>query len=369
VSTPAILAEFAAAATGAQVKGDVVLRKAPVVFRAGHYLFSDAPSYTMTAEDIRAACEEFEPVGIVDTHVPSIFNAKLGDAKATRLLPSEDFSQFGAEVEVPLWFHQLFGDEPIPVSANFDRETKRLTNIALVPNPRITDAALFAAFAAEDARRSIPQPSEAPMSAATPTAPPTPTPSPTPPPAPNPPSTPAPAPAPVPAPAEASAREIELEARVKALEAQREVDRQSAFAAEVRRIDAEAASFAREQVIAGRAYPAQRQDVADDYRQAALDDLTHKGEVTFSSEDGKTRQKGGRLDALRARWRRTPAHRLREEVVTDNRLAAVFAEEPPTAEADEEAKAHALYLLTPTGRQAAREAARASIPNGTNGKE
>jgi hypothetical protein len=150
---PPILAEFAAPAEGAVARGDVVRRKAPVVFRAGDYEFQNAPAYRMTPAEIRHFCETFEPTGVVDTHVPSIFNGKLKATRIVGVTPNADFTEFGAELEMDRWLHELFKGEPLACSTTWDRDTKRLKNLALVPNPRIPDAVIEAAFAAEEERR------------------------------------------------------------------------------------------------------------------------------------------------------------------------------------------------------------------------
>jgi hypothetical protein len=150
---PPILAEFAAPAEGAAALGDVVRRRAPVIFRAGDYEFLNAPPFRMTPDDIRRAVEEFEPTAVVDTHVPSIFNGKLASTRIVGLTPTPDYTQFGADVELDRWLHELFKGEPLACSVTFDRHTKKLKNLALVPNPRIPDAAIEAAFAAEEERR------------------------------------------------------------------------------------------------------------------------------------------------------------------------------------------------------------------------
>jgi hypothetical protein len=149
MSAPGVLVEFAAG-PGPEA-GGWVTRKAPVIFRAGRYEFADAPPFEMTPADIRAAAAGFEPVPLHDTHRSdgSIFHGKLGELVAAE--PSADGAVFGGTVRVPKWLDDLFQGVALPLSATWDRVTKRLKNVALLTNPRITDARLEAAFAAAHA--------------------------------------------------------------------------------------------------------------------------------------------------------------------------------------------------------------------------
>jgi hypothetical protein len=158
---PAILVEFAAEG-GTEQDGHIV-KDVPVIFREGTYEFKDAPPYTMTREDILAVCADFAPVDIDDNHrprtdangkpvPPSIFKGKLG--RITALTPKDDYSEFGGRAEVPKWLAGLYKDQPLGMSARFDRATKKIIDVALTHNPRITDAVLFAAFAEEEAMES-----------------------------------------------------------------------------------------------------------------------------------------------------------------------------------------------------------------------
>jgi hypothetical protein len=417
--SPPILAEFAAPAEGAEVRGDVVRRKAPVIFRAGDYDFVGAPSYRMTPEDIRRAVETFEPVPVVDTHVPSHFTRKLTAARLVKLTPNADHTEFGGELELDRWCHDLFKGEPLACSVTFDRATKKVKNLALVPNPRIPDAAIEAAFAEEEARRqhtphgqaamqrmhdtaaeagarcnpdaaftadhegdalqemhdtavrhgavckTYPEPEkpkkEAPMST---------------------PATPAPAPPP-----ELEARFAaqdkalaDLKAETDALKRDNEALKRDnvalqkdSRAAHERRIKAEAAAFAREQQRAGIISRAERDDTEAEFAEAALEDLDAPREVTFSDAEGKP-AKGGRVDRLRARYARRPADPMRRERVADrDGDEALFSRDRPAGEDDGEMsqEEHERLLAgTERGRQILRErAAQNAGANAANGRK
>jgi hypothetical protein len=141
--------EFAAAP--GTTAGDYVVRKADVIFRAGDYDFpaDKGGPFSMSPEEIMAFCADFkEPVELEDTHVPSVFNGKLG--YLVKVTPNEDYSAFGGDVHVSRWFDALFPNEPLKMSAKWHRPTKTLKKVAVLPNPRIDDAVMFAAFAAAE---------------------------------------------------------------------------------------------------------------------------------------------------------------------------------------------------------------------------
>jgi hypothetical protein len=151
--TDAAMSEAAVefAASPGTTEGGHVIRKADVIFKAGDYDFpaEKGGPFSMSPEEIMAYCAGFkDPVELEDTHVPSIFNGKLGHLVA--VTPNEDYSAFGGDVRVSRWFDALFPNEPIKMSAKWDRGTKTLKAVAVLPNPRIDDAAMFAAFAAAD---------------------------------------------------------------------------------------------------------------------------------------------------------------------------------------------------------------------------
>jgi hypothetical protein len=159
---PPVAVEFSAAPDGKEENGHV-LREVPVIFRAGAYEFRDGPPFEMTPEEVMAFATDFSPVEIDDNHrprfdadgkplPPSIFKGKLG--RVTAVKPAADYTEFGGTVELPKWLHDLYRDQPLGLSARWDRATKKLIDVALTPTPRITDAVLFAAFAeSEEAQK------------------------------------------------------------------------------------------------------------------------------------------------------------------------------------------------------------------------
>jgi hypothetical protein len=278
---PGVLVEFAAA-PGPE-SGGWATRRAPVIFRAGRYEFADAPPFEMAPDDIKAAAQSFSPVPLYDTHrsETSIFHGKLGELAAVE--PTPDGAALAGTLRVPRWLDQLFQGVALPLSATWDRATKRLKNVALLTNPRIADAAAFeaqleAAFAAA-------HPEATPVSTEV-----------------------------KPPPADADARLRELERREAEWKAEREELRRQAertaaqFAAEQRKGRKKAAAeFAAalihgERAADGKVTPGQFTPAARPALQRLAEFcLAHQdehGDATFSNDDG-TEARAGLLAVLR----------------------------------------------------------------------
>jgi hypothetical protein len=308
MSAPAVLVEFAAQPGAAG--GDYVTRKAPVIFRAGRYEFQDAPPFEMSPADIKAAAAGFAPVPLFDQHngETSVFHGKLGELTAVE--PSADGSRVSGTVRVPKWLDDLFKGVALPLSATWDRATKRLKNVALLTNPRITDARLEAAFAAAHPEEATTVSTETANLSATPPV--------------------------VAAPdltarlADMEKREADYKARLEASERRQKESDDKLAAERDKRLLAEAAAFAREQ---GAGYGKDGRDLlAEAYFSLAADDREH-GEATFSREGAEPR-KGGRLDLLRklvAKFREAPTVLDKDAY----RGGAAFANDPGEKPGDE----------------------------------
>jgi hypothetical protein len=133
-----------------------VERDAELIFKAGDYNFppEQGGPFSVTPEDIRRFVTEWSGseriCDLEDTHAPSIFNGRLGHFAAVR--PSPDYTRFGGTVRLEPWFEELFANEPIKLSANWKRDPANpsrplfLNKVAVVPNPRISDAAMMSAL-------------------------------------------------------------------------------------------------------------------------------------------------------------------------------------------------------------------------------
>lgn len=125
---------------------DVVLRRG-LIFRAGVYQDKD---FSLTTKELRRIAKDFsDPIAIDSEHERSIFDGKLG--KLVSVEASKDGSELHGLVAVPKWLDPILMQAGGKVSAAFDRITKKLVGLALTINPRVSDAALMAAFSVDQA--------------------------------------------------------------------------------------------------------------------------------------------------------------------------------------------------------------------------
>jgi hypothetical protein len=120
--------------------GEYVLRTGKI-FEAGQYKDKD---FEISPEELCEAIAQFKPVELDVEHMPSIFDGKLGTLQAVAL--AEDGKSLIGTVKFPKWLDKVLSTVEKKVSATWDRTTKRLTKLALVRNPRVKDAAIYAAF-------------------------------------------------------------------------------------------------------------------------------------------------------------------------------------------------------------------------------
>lgn len=122
--------------------GGMVLRRGKL-FEAGEY---PDKAYAMTPEELLAAVADFQPVALDLEHTPTVLDGKLGELRAVEL--GEDGWSLYGTVALPRWLDEQLGGE-CKVSCTWDRERKTLQKLALVNEPRVSDAAIMAAFAAQ----------------------------------------------------------------------------------------------------------------------------------------------------------------------------------------------------------------------------
>lgn len=120
--------------------GGHVLRRGKI-FEAGDY---PDKSYAMTPEELWAAAEQFAPVPLDLEHTPTVLDGKLGELRAVEL--GDDGATLYGTVALPKWLDEQLGGA-CKVSCTWDRDAKTLTRLALVQTPRVSDAAIMAAFA------------------------------------------------------------------------------------------------------------------------------------------------------------------------------------------------------------------------------
>lgn len=129
-----------------EVDSDIVLRRG-MIFRAGEY---PDKSFSLTPKELKRVVKEFEgPIKIDSEHERSIFDGKLGHLVSVEA--SKDGSVMQGLVAIPRWLDPILMEAGGKVSAAFDRVSKKLVGLALTINPRVSDAALMAAFSVDTA--------------------------------------------------------------------------------------------------------------------------------------------------------------------------------------------------------------------------
>lgn len=121
---------------------DIVIRTGKL-FEVGQY---PDKAFEFDSNDLSNAVAAFEPQPVNLEHTPSVLSGKLGHV--ARIFAGEDGQSLMGEVHLPRWLDTLLDDGERKVSAEWDRRTKLFKGLALVRDPRVSDAALMAAFSA-----------------------------------------------------------------------------------------------------------------------------------------------------------------------------------------------------------------------------
>lgn len=358
--------------SGANAPDGFVFREAPKVFEVGNY---PDKNFEFSKDDAARAVALFKPVQIDLEHQATVLDGKLGKLVSVSLNP--DGVTLSGVVEIPEWLDDTLKGQPIPVSLEFDRQTKQIVKMALTVDPRVRDAAiaafnrgattptkesvtmsklkdlrdgfmaLFSKFeAGEGDDAATTDPANASGASAASGAPVAPNPLPSP-------ATPATAPPPIVAPPAAPAITAEFANRLAQAEATN-----AQFAAQIAALQAErrnkdAEHFADEVIRTGKAFPAERNAIIAQFCAAYDDDKTNPKTVQFGT---KPEEKGTRVDALRAAFDLRPVNPLlSEQIAASGELifsgkssAPVNGEEKTTGmSAERKAK---LMGATPVGR-------------------
>lgn len=129
---------------------DMVIKRGKI-FEAGAY---PGQRLSITPEEMFAAVESFTAKPIKDTHPNSLLAGKMGQVQCIALDPENPYDLIG-EVAIPKWLDEALTGTNISVSAEWNREHKTFEGLALLTDPQVEDAALFAAFA--KAQHNTPQ--------------------------------------------------------------------------------------------------------------------------------------------------------------------------------------------------------------------
>lgn len=110
------------------------------IFEAGEY---KDKAFSITEEELASAAAAFSPCDVDYQHVSGPLDGQLG--KLEKVWIGDDKKTLFGSVSLPKWLDDIL---PIKkVSATWDRAKKTIRGLALVTNPRVTDAAVMAAFA------------------------------------------------------------------------------------------------------------------------------------------------------------------------------------------------------------------------------
>lgn len=123
--------------------------KTGLIFRAGNY---EDKNFVMTPEEIIDAETSFQavPVDIEHNENMGMLEGELGQLIAVHA--SDDGEELYGTAKIPVWLDNLSkkqnngSDSSYRVSCTWDRGEKKLKKLAIVKNPRVSDAALMAAF-------------------------------------------------------------------------------------------------------------------------------------------------------------------------------------------------------------------------------
>ena len=129
-----------------RVSSDGYVLRSGKLFEAGSW---PDKNYAMTAGELAAAATDFTPCDVDLEHTPTVLSGKLGQVKSLEARGAELFGT----VALPEWLDNLLEDGSRKISCTWDTQRKRLTGLALVRTPRISDAALYAAFGAFAGKR------------------------------------------------------------------------------------------------------------------------------------------------------------------------------------------------------------------------
>lgn len=298
----AMSACFSVDETAAGEEGDHILRTGKL-FEAGSY---DDKDFSMTEEELEGVVASYSAgsASMNIEHKKSVLDGQLGNIRRVWRQGKDLLAEFA----VPRWLDTAAG-AALKVSAEFDRATKNLTGAAWTINPRVTDAALMAAFsqaqenpaapisAANGSRSLVTVKEGSPLD---------------------------------------KLKEMFTDFAARFSKAAKDIEEAESgpaatvpaeFAASPEftsmreqiarltsdRIEAEAAAFAEGEVNANRATPAEKAGLVALFTNAANDDAKLGGSVNFAV--GDEQKSGSRVDALRAAAAARPAHNLTEEAL------------------------------------------------------
>lgn len=284
-----------------------VIIPAPIIFRCDNYPDKD---FSLTPEEAHSSTVAgFSRVELDLEHKPTVLSGKLGHLTHIDLSET-DPNIISGKVSIPKWLDGLLGANERKLSVAFCRTSKKIIGCGIVRNPRVSDAAMMAAFAAAE-EAAVATPSPAPAAAATPTAP-----------------------AVDFASQELQRQLAETQEKLKAAQAANAAEAAQKRKETLERIEKEAVAFAEAEILNLRALPPEQNHLIALYRQAALDDMANPTVLVQFGQETITR-----VENVRRAQQVREQYRLGEEIsqLEPNRLTSLFNQEkpPPAAGKDQ----------------------------------
>lgn len=119
------------------------VKRTGLIFKAGDY---PDKGFAISPEELIDAVDSFKPVPLDYEHLDGPLAGKFG--KLEKVWVGDDGWSLYGTATIPQWLDENLEDNR-KVSCTWDKGSKTLKKLALVRNPRVSDAALMAAFAAD----------------------------------------------------------------------------------------------------------------------------------------------------------------------------------------------------------------------------
>jgi hypothetical protein len=131
------------------LNGDLTETDDFVIVRGKIFHAGDFPDkqFAISPDELASVVQGFKPVPVDYSHVEGPLDGKLGELRSVSL--ADNGTDLMGEVAIPKWLDKALGDTARKVSCTWNRATKQLEKLALVNNPRITDAVLYGFFMAD----------------------------------------------------------------------------------------------------------------------------------------------------------------------------------------------------------------------------
>lgn len=142
-------AQFACIPTTTREDGDFVYRSGKFFEIDKTFTDMNGLEFGVTQEEAQNAASSFTRQPLGTNHAPNPLDGLFGSVEKLWI----DGNDIMAEFAIPKWLHEGTEGKELPISSEWDVETKMPGTAHFVFTPALQDAAIKAAFAAEDAGR------------------------------------------------------------------------------------------------------------------------------------------------------------------------------------------------------------------------